>query len=672
MAWAHLKTNQAARDYRFQVTLTASAPSVSPALPIVSFTARMTVMTGNDYPDSGLRVEIVNVDNNPEPGNFSYVNLEYPNIGWSYTETPATSWRTPCVARVELDQCVLTESCDPWAFDFDDGRLYIDGVLADTKAGPNSDSGTNFDHRYNVTQIRAFCGFGGFPGTAAYRPHLPDCGDSYHEWAVSGNASGGWQHDPGSGFISENTIIESTYPLPSILPVSGCPTCDCSSALPSVSGTTSYAMTVTAIADYLQKVSTVGTYDCKCWDGTPAGTLILERADVSYLERSALVDVFTKDDGVLYGHTKEATSCCGCQVGADDRDCNTTYAQTNESVIYCRTLQRTFNWTGYRPCYEGFLICPDPPEGVNQVNCAGELTSRMCIYRATREIGHTPYSCTACVGKSHLTSVKTGMYYAVIVESGGNMCVWRFDFHEESFYTSSPVDTNVDNAQIACHPNGTVLIVYQKSGQTYWKASTDMGETWTAGAQIGTGFTKPAITVDQRTGNQYVAAWSGSAWRLWVRKGNPSGSWTNTASISASNADLVTMEWTDWGNHKLAFCRTLSSGEVSIAYSSDNGTTWSSFETVVASGATNGVLAEDTKTGFLAVALHNGTEWRYYKKKAEASSWANTGSLSSAASIQAGFEFGYESPHRTVLIVEDSAVMKRFQTTDLGSTAAEG
>lgn len=666
MARAHIKTNQAARNFRFQVKLTATAPTVSPAVPRVDFTAQLTTMTGNVYPDSGFRQTIYNVDNNPEPDYISTVTMEYPGLSWYPTVNSSTAWRTPLTSRVEVDSAVLTESCDPWSFDCGDIRWYVDGVLQDTKAGPNSHGGTGFDHRYNTSRLEAIASISG----AVNLPRMPDCGDTTKLYTVSGNANGGWQ-DYDGGWVSQTTILESTWALPTPIPNRACDDCDCQVAITSVSGSTSYDMTATAEATHTNSVTTVGVFECICWDGSPGGTLTLKLATVEHTSKYSSIDIFSKDDGVLFGHTKSAEACCGCLVQFNGQNCDDNYTETVEPFIYCGSVQTAYHFKATRNCYEGGTICPVPPSSEERQNCNDEPPSKICVYQATREIGHTPYSCTACVGDCHLTSNKVGLYYASIVESGGNLCVWRFDLFQESYYTPSPVDTSVSNAQIAWHPNGTVLVVYQKSGQVYWKASTDMGETWTARAQIGTGFSKPAIAVDQKTGNQYVAAWSGSAWRLWTRKGAPSGSWTNTASITTTNADRVTMEMTSWGDHTLAFCHNTAGGVVSVRYSTDLGETWTAAETVVASLGTDAAIASDTKSGYLAIALHNGTAWRYYKKKNSADTWTDTGVLSTAPTKHAGFEFGYESPHKAVLVVENSAVMKRYMTTDLGATAAE-
>lgn len=666
MAWRHFKPGQAPRNYRFSVTFVGSAPTMSPPIPTAEAKAILVTTMGREFPISGFRVTIENIDNNPEPTDLNIVTLEFPGIGYTPPPVVSSGWLSPKTVRVELDDVVLNESCSPWDFEASELRWYIDDVLQDTVTGGIALAGVGYDHRLNRTKIEFI------PGIARYSspaPRYPDCDGDESEtaWVVSGYAEGGWQHFDGVSWVSESTVLETAFTLPPVLPVPDCPPCSCSETLPGITAPNTYTVTASGLAQYNAKLVTVGTFSCKCWDGSGSGILTLKLGEVAYVHKTSYVVPHTSNEGVLFGHDKFSQQCCGCTLGAEVRDCNTKTATSSESIIYCGSHQSVLKWSAIRYCYQGFIICPDPPEQIERFNCAGEHPRRLCIYSARRTIGHTPYPCAACIGNAHLTSFKTGIYYAAIVQVDGSLCIWRFDMHAASRYVEN-VFSGVDSAQIAVHPKGAVVVVFDSGGSVFWAYSKDLGETWSTPALISTG-TNPAISINQRTGGVYVAIQHGATWHLWKRRVPDFLAWKDLGPIATISANYATIEVAASRRPQVLAAFSRSDDAIVTYFTTDNGQSWSGPEFVAA--GQNGSLAVDNRTGVMAVAVYDSSEWRLFRKDGIEAAWINAGALSAGDNVRCGCEFGFESPHKIVQVVQSNGNMKRYMSTDLGETAME-
>lgn len=504
----HFEPGAAATDYRFRVELTFT--HTSDGVNAVRSEGIALTRFGNPYPISGIR-QVVRATYNPITlTSDKVVYLDSPILG--IAESQVSTAGTP-TSRVEIDGAEMTATlCLAWTLTFDELRWYVDGVevldrfgrsILDSTLGPYSVSGDDYRQGENQTRILAQCGFDPefFHGQVA-------CGGSA-AYSVRNYADatvlGGWGHDTGGGWAAEPITIDAlTLPSPT-WPGLCSGSCTCTTALPSVSETDAYNVTVTALEDYTFTAVFFRSTTCTCPTGSIIGSVPADvyQYNKDYISKDSLVDAISQNDTALLTSQRTTKAACTCNYPHLNDDYTETDTTTTDAIAYAmqqRNVQRTVS---EKFCGFGLVACTSPEGSILPPSCP-TLNESLCYYAG--QVQQVPRETCACTASEpSLTHTDDGQWVMAYACDTDIYTAYADQYRQPGnglSFVARDTGKNGSDPAIGVYTYGGSeewVLVYVDGGTVYYSISQDWGGTWGVSTPVGTG-TRPRvhITADNR------------------------------------------------------------------------------------------------------------------------------------------------------------------------------
>lgn len=480
--------------------------------------------------------------------------------------------------EVEIDDLELTRTaCVGYSWSYSEIRLYINSVLIYT-GGPNSGSGTGYDHRYNRCRLAASTEYD--PNMVCNPAACP--GANLTIWPTS-RLVGGYQRDTGSGWFGDAVLIDSTgFTTPLSIPA--CGGCGCFPTAPMITGTNSYTVEVYGERKYLATAAT-RSHDCYCNDGSFGGSVTEYQADEDTYDDSTWVHVVGEEHGIRTRVIAQR-SCCNCVCPAyTDAECRLTSTTMPSSKTYCESYKSSTGWKDTVYCWSGWVVCPDPPGAgrcgqSDDVFCAFDAYVHV-YWPADTSCGDfgSPHNSRDFLGRYTRVSTRNGQLWLLRADAGSPRGGW----HHELLWGS-----NVSTPRGLWNREFAFELVYRDTsdGHVYWTRSTDDQHTFETPEMLFMASKYPDAFHDSRwTGAAVFKHDSGSSGvgKIYLRLRGPNSN-TFAAEFTVKNAAGVAISFEDESfgitvpsigpNAWVLTAKKAGDTEPSEWESTDNGASW--------------------------------------------------------------------------------------------------
>lgn len=441
----------------------------------------------------------------PVSGTWNEIaSLNFPYFGIALTATGTTS-------RVEIDAAEMAATvCGPWVLTFTELRWYVDGVeildrfgrsVMDSSLGPYAISGDFYLQKYNQTRVMAQTEWNPAP-THGYQ----FCIYSETSYTIQNTASntGGWGwYDTGTAAWIAEPITIDTLACPATTWPGGCPgSCTCSYALPSVSETDAYTITVAADR-YLSMVSTyLSTQICRCRNGVDSNPINIYRNVFEYRERSSYVDGVAQSDTSLYTSKRRRLAGCTCNYPLLNDDYTISETTVTDALAYAPHQRLVSRTTFTQDCGDGYLACPEIPGGFNPPACV--LISPVMCYYDCQVLQDPIETCSCTQSEPSLTHTEDGQWVATYACDTDIFTAYADQYRQPGnglSFAYRDTGLNGSDPAIAVWTGDSEewVLVYVDGGTVKYSISRDWGGTWSVSTSVGTG-TNPRIhiTADNR------------------------------------------------------------------------------------------------------------------------------------------------------------------------------
>lgn len=500
----HFQPGAAATNYRFRAALTYSGSTGT----VTEITCRAETLTRFGEPNYLLGngfLQQCSAVYDPMSGTWGErVQLKFPSHSIDLTETGTTS-------RVEIDGAAMTATvCGAWSLTFTELRWYVDGVeildrfgrsVLDSTLGPYSVSGTFYLQKYNQTRVSSFVDF-----DPAWTHGYAACTAATTSFSIEGDASntGGWGwYDTGTtAWIAEPITIDALACPAYVYPALCTGSCTCTEALPVVSETDAYTITVPA-ERYMSLVSTLrSTETCTCLDGTVGVIYELYRNVYQYREKFGYVDGVSQTDTSLFTSRRLRRSGCTCTYPLINDDFSVSDTTTTDALAYAPQFLFVAKTLAQRDCGKGILPCPETEGGYNPPICQ-TLSPSLCYYECS--VLQDPVEGCACTSAHpSIDHSPDGVWVAVYTCDSDIYSAHADQYRQPgnglSFtYLDTGLNGSYPDVAVWTGESAEWLMVYVDGGSVKYSISRDWGTSWSAGVTVDTG-TRPRvhITPDNR------------------------------------------------------------------------------------------------------------------------------------------------------------------------------
>lgn len=488
-ARTHLEPGVAATNWRFVGSMpsrTNDQDTVNGWLNVVQH----TITWGLPFPYSGWQITIVETT----PTSVSIPSTPTYTVHISSPLTGINQTYSGDDYAFEIDDWELTAvECDAWSSTFTELRLYVDGVLVLTVSG-NSFAGVGYDTRQNKTRNHAWSQNDGEDFTPQYI-----CGGLELNRDLQGSCTGRLEiyYDDAGVWTPFNVEIDTGMALPATTPPAGCPACSCAGTLPSISGTTSAAVEVTAEFYYVAVATRGADRECRC---VTTGEIFIRQlwtVNAEFKKKASWVDVQSEDSTLLHDVLRTRAAACSCRLPLLEDNFTIVETPATEVLTYCQSFQETTRWTTQNQCTIGDFICPElpAPSPPQNVNCGLLASPVLCYFHGYVWLSWPDSLCggTCC---SVIDIAANGrMYTAYLKTATGDVVA---GFASTGFVSdSSPVAWQVfdagftaDALSLRFDKSGAdpkLWLVYESGGTVYRRSSIDHGETWSMATSIASG-----------------------------------------------------------------------------------------------------------------------------------------------------------------------------------------
>ncbi|GEM_PF-5058591 len=473
MSLSHVTPGEPATNYQWRGVWSVSGGG-SAGLGVRAV-AEEVVTWGVAWPDEGIRVSADASD--PLVGSpGGEIRFESP---WFADQVVTLLSFTGGDWRIEIDQLVLTrEGCTSYEWSYDEVRLYVNDTLI-YAGGANAGGGTGYDHRHNRLRMQAFC---------EYDPDLTCNPEACPLPAASvlprSELLGGYRRDRGSGWESDAILIDSTgYITP--LAIVGCPPCSCLPSPPVMTGTDSWEARLIG-ERRLARLADSRSTDCRCLDGSSGGTVTEHQIDEDYKNDTSYLHVAGIDHGIRLRRIWQR-SCCNCVCPPfTDEHCRIASTDAVSTHTYCESERSSAGWINRVFCWEGTVVCPDPPGP--DPRCGSDALDEFCAFDCVVRVYWPEDSCAECDEPSLDVSRAWGHVRAAVC--GGT--IW-FDWAPHSApgaFTSRDTGIVADAVCVRFeHSVGgqRISLSYVVGEELRYRYSEDAGQSWESPVTIQTG-----------------------------------------------------------------------------------------------------------------------------------------------------------------------------------------
>lgn len=515
----HFEPGAPATNYRFRGKLTIGH-SPSGVYSTIS-TGRTTTRFGNPFPLSGFE-QAIRVQWDPVAMVYRRsVSLVSPQLGINLTRDSSASVPT---SRVEIDGAVMTATnCESWSLTFDELRWYVDGVevltrfglsILDALLGPYTVGGVDYRQGENQTRVIT---------RSEFDPELvhgmTPCGQqaAYSVYLLAESSyEGGWSWWDGGAWQAEPITIDSLSPPSPVWPGGCAGSCTCVEALPAVSESDAYTVTVTAKEEYTFVSTFLGIQNCLCPPGSIIGSINVERYryEKDLLSKWSAVDAISENDASLHTSRRYTGAICSCHYPLVNDDWSYTDTTTTDGIAYAAQRRDVIRTVSMRECGYGLIACTSPEGSILQPLCL-YATPVLCAYGAF--VQQTPVEVCACQqADPSVTHTDDGQWVAALTCDAA-IYVAQSDQRRDDVtgLAFQSIDTGLEGASpsigVYTYSFGEewVLVYREAGGAIVYSSSRDWGTSWSMATTVAASGSHPRIhiTSDNR---RYVTYLSGT------------------------------------------------------------------------------------------------------------------------------------------------------------------
>lgn len=514
MGFTHFQLNRPPADWRLRLEV-SSCPSTHTGVDSGPNNADLNLDTtfGNLYSVGGGFKQQIYIDDPYTGTDTTKVRLYYPEFTIA-EEVSIAGVATP-KSRVQIYGAYVLSDCDSWALYFDylrwwvnDAEILLSGhyILPEVPGIPYVHSGGAYDGRFNSSLVSAFC------ETVPLAFGNVNCGPSedpfYRSIAVA--ALGGWAKASGTSWLSQGILIDGSVAPPSV-------TCACPFALPSISGSNTDNVVVTAdsVSDRIT-YNLIPPITCESDTMPPGPPHTFDptwRSQWARLIRQSQVTIQS-----VYGLPKVTrragqSGCSSSKVPMIGDEVATT---TLEASCYAEYKREVTYHT------QDFHCTPDetdPGLPYGEVRCRPFVA---CTYQARTKISwpevptcdepalaQTPHNTSDFLGRMTRVATRDDQLWLLRADAGSPRSGWQHELYWGA---------NVETPRGMWNQEFLYELVYRDSsdGNVYWTRSTDDCKTFETPVQLFMAAKYPHPFHDSRYAG--FACWKSGNIYLRIRK----------------------------------------------------------------------------------------------------------------------------------------------------------